>query len=82
VADEQGPRLGHRDRARAARALDQPLADDALERRDLLRDRRLRVAEPGRGGAERALAGHRLQRGQVPQLHPEPTIRFHDGNES
>ena len=34
-----------RDRARAARALHEPHADDPLEQRDLLADRRLRVAE-------------------------------------
>ena len=40
VAEEQPSRLGERNRARAARPLDQPLADDPLERRDLLADRR------------------------------------------
>ena len=64
--------------ARAARALDEPLADDPLERRDLLADRRLRVAEPFRRAAERALVRERLQRCEVADLDAEPTIRFHD----
>ena len=55
VAQQQLAGLGQRDRARAARPLDEPLADDPLERRDLLADRRLRVAEPLRGASERAL---------------------------
>src|SRR5256885_11716320 len=43
----------------------QALADRALKRRNLLADRRLRVAERLRRGGERALARHRLQRQQV-----------------
>jgi hypothetical protein len=38
----------------------------------------LRVAERLRGAAERALAGDRLEGGQVTELDAEPTIRFHD----
>src|SRR6476661_1142575 len=64
--------------ARAARPLDQAIADQALERRDLLADGGLRVAQPDRGAAEAALLRHRLQGSQVPQFDPEPTIRFHD----
>ena len=45
VAEEQLARLRQRDAPRAAGALDQLLADDALEHLDLLADRRLRVAE-------------------------------------
>ena len=63
---------------RAAGPLDELLADDPLERGDLLADGRLRVAEPARRAAERALLRHRLQRGEVPQLDAEPTIRFHN----
>ena len=62
--------------------LDEPLADHALERLDLLADRGLRVSEPLRGAAERALLGHRLERGQMPQFDPEPSIRSHNRNES
>ena len=78
VAQQHGPRLGHRDLPRPARALDETLTDGALERRDLLGDRRLRVAEPGGGSTERALMGHRAKRGQVAHLDPEPSIAFHD----
>ena len=45
VAEQQPAGLGQRDRPRPARAVDQALADDALEGGDLLADRRLRVAE-------------------------------------
>ena len=58
--------------------LDQPQPDDALERRDLLRDRRLRVAETLRRPPERALVGDRLERDEMAQVEPEPAIRFHD----
>ena len=67
--------------ARPAGPLDEPLADDPLERRDLLADRRLRVAESFGGAPERALLGDRPQRGEVAQLDAEPTIRFHNGSQ-
>ena len=82
VPQQERAGLGQRDRARAAGPLDEPLADDPLERRDLLADRRLRVAEPLRGAAERALVRERLQRGEVAHLDAEPTIRFHDRYQS
>ena len=67
---------GQRDRARAARALHEPHADDPLEQRDLLADGRLRVAEgPGRA-AERALAGDGVERREMTHLDAEPTIRI------
>ena len=78
VGQEQVPGLGQRDGARPARALDELLADDLLERLDLLADRRLRVAEPLGGTAEGALRGDRLERCEVPELDAEPVIRFHD----
>ena len=55
------------------------LADDPLEGRDLLADRRLRVAERVGGTAERRLTGDGLQRDQVTELDAEPSIRIHDG---
>ena len=39
VTEQQGARLGQRDGPRAAGSLDERLADDLLERRDLLADR-------------------------------------------
>ena len=65
--------LGQRDDAAAAPPVDEAHADGGLERRDLLADRRLRVAEHGAGAAERALAGDRLECGEVPELDPRPT---------
>ncbi len=78
VAQEQLARVGERDGPRAARTLDQRLADDPLERRDLLAHRRLRVAEPLGRAAERALARDRVERGEMPHLDPEPLIRLCD----
>ena len=84
VTEEQHARLRERDRARATRTLEQPLADDPLERLDLLADCRLRVAERLGGAAERALAGDRLEGREMPDLDAEPavaSIRFHDRRE-
>ena len=64
---------------RAARPLDEALADDALEHCDLLADRRLRVAEPLRRAAERAFLGDGLERDQMPQLETHPFISLHNG---
>ncbi len=61
VPQEQRAGLGQRDGAGPAGAVDQPLADDPLQRGDLLADRRLRVAEAGGGAAEGALLGDRLE---------------------
>ena len=63
----------------ALRVLDELLADDPLEGRDLLADRGLRVAERDGGATERRLTGDGLQRDQVAKLDAEPTIRIHDG---
>ena len=76
VAQHDVARGRQRDRARAARALHEPHPDDPLEQRDLLADRRLRVAEgPGRA-AERALARDGVERREVTYLDAEPTIRI------
>ena len=75
VPEEQLARLGERDCPRASRSLDELLADDPLERRDLLADRRLRVAKSFSGPPERALAGERLQGGEMPQFDAQPPIR-------
>ncbi len=79
VSEQQLSRLGERHLARPPGALDELLADDPLEGRDLLADRRLGVAERDRRAAERRLTRDGLQRDQVAKLDPEPTIRVHDG---
>ena len=71
-------RLGQRDRAGTARALDQLEADGALERGDLLRDGRLRVAEAIGSAREGALLRDGLQRGQVARLDSDESISRHD----
>ena len=82
MAEQQPPGLGQRHRARPARTLDEPDADGALERRDLLADGGLRVAEGGRRASERAFLREGLQGGEMPQFDAEPAIRFHNGLQS
>src|SRR5262249_51783949 len=77
MPQEDAPGVRDRDGPGPARAVDEALADKALERRDLLADGRLRVPQPGGGAAEAALLGDRLQGRQVAQLDPEPMIRLH-----
>jgi GntR family transcriptional regulator/MocR family aminotransferase len=72
-AQQQVARLGEPERVTTVRSLDQTLADELLERSDLLADRRLRKAEPGRRAVERSLFGDRPKRDQVPELDPEPS---------
>ena len=81
VPEQQLAGGGQGDAAWAAGPVDEPLPDDALELRDLLADRRLRVAELAGGGAERAAAGDRLEGREMAQFDPEPTITFHYRNE-
>ena len=75
VSQEELAGLGHRDRPRAAGALDELLAHDALEGGDLLAHGRLGVAELEGGAAERACPGHRFERREVPHLDAEPVVR-------
>jgi hypothetical protein len=58
--------------APARRARHERHADDALERLQLLADRRLRVAEPHRRTAHRALARDRLEGREMPEVEPGP----------
>jgi hypothetical protein len=82
VAEQELAGVRERDGTRAAGALDEALADDALERRDLLTDGRLRVPERDRRSSEGAFARDGLKRRQMAQFDPEPSIRFHDRLES
>ena len=68
VAEQQLAGARQRDGPRASGSVEQPMAHVALERRDLLGDGRLGVAELERGRAERALVGNRPQRRQVSDL--------------
>ena len=61
VAEQQEPGLGRLHAPGAAGTVEEPLADDSLELRDLLADRRLGVAELTRRAAERAGARDRFQ---------------------
>ncbi len=82
VAQQQPAGLGEGDRARPARPLEQPLADQSLEGLDLLADRGLRVAERSCRAAERPFARDRFEGGEMPELDAEPSIRFHDRYEA
>ena len=62
----------------AARALDEPHADDRLERRNLLADGGLRVAKSLCRVAERAELGDGVQGQQVTQLESGPNSRQAD----
>ena len=82
VREQLTTRLGQLDRAHARRSRDERHADDALERAQLLADRRLRVAEPHGGATHRALARNRLERRQVPQIEPGPFRKSADDSRS
>jgi len=71
-------RLGQRDRSRTAGTLDELEADRALERGDLLRDGRLRVAQPLGRAREGALLGDGLQGGEVAGFDSDESISRHD----
>src|SRR5439155_16370518 len=70
----QPPLLGEARAPRPPPAIDEPAPDDRLERGDLLAHRRLDVAEPNGGRAERALFGHGLERYEMPELRREPAV--------
>ena len=82
VAQQELTGLGEGHRSRPTRAVEQALADDPLEGRDLLADGGLRVAETLRRAAERARLRNRLERSEMPQLDAEPPIRFHDRHQT
>ena len=68
VTEEDLPGFRERDRAGAARALDETEADDAFERRDLLGDGRLGVAETLCRAAERPFVRDGLERDQMAKI--------------
>ena len=78
VAVEHHARRAERDRSGPAGPLDELDADGAFERRDLLRDGRLRVAELlGRAG-EAVRLGDRAERLEMAHLDPGVSISRHD----
>ena len=66
--------VGQRDGLRTGRAMDETMADDPLERCDLLADRGLNVPKRTRGPAERRLLRDRHERGEMPKLDAEPFV--------
>ncbi len=80
VPEQASARVGRRHRAPATRALEQLQAGRALERRDLLADRRLRVAERDSGAAERPRLDDGLERSEVADLDPCQPMMVCDHN--
>src|SRR4029453_1144199 len=72
VRENALPRGGGGDPLEPLRGDDEPLADDPFERRDLLADRRLRVAELLGRLVERALLSDGFERGEMPHLDADP----------
>ena len=70
--------FGQRHRTRPARPIDEAMTDGFLERRDLLRDRTLRVAEARRRLRERTGLGDGLQGHQVADFDADGQIVFSD----
>jgi hypothetical protein len=68
VGQDQRAERGDPHRLRPAWPVEHCPADDLLQCRDLLADRRLGVAKPGGGPAERALIGDSGHGGEMPQL--------------
>jgi hypothetical protein len=76
VAVQELAGLGQIGRFAAARALDQLLADEPLERRHLVAHGRLRVAEPPCRARERALLRDGVERDEVPHRQRTHAIEF------
>jgi hypothetical protein len=78
VAEQEPAGVGQVDGAGPTRPLDELLPDGALQPRDLLADRGLRIAELAGCTAEGARPGDSLQGGQVTQLDAEKSITVYD----
>ena len=65
------------DGARSTGTVEQGPADEPLEGGDLLADSRLRVAEPDRRTAERALRRHCIERRKVAQFEVAKLLHVH-----
>ena len=77
VLDEDLARLGQHDPA--GTALQQPHAGLALERGDLLRDRRGRVGEHVGGGRQRTAAGDLAEHAQAANVQHRPKVTAQEG---
>ena len=83
VAEQEAAGVGQVDGPRAARAVDEPLADDALELGDLLAHRRLRVAELARGARRTSACRPTASRAaRWRSSTPSQSITFHNRIES
>lgn len=69
MREEDCARRRQCDGAGAARPVDQALAGEALQRRDLMADRRLHVPKSKCGTPEGAFLRDRAQRNEVSELH-------------
>ena len=76
VGQKHLARFRQRDRARSARAVDEPLTHDAFEGCDLLAHGRLGISEMLGRAAERPLGGDRLKGREMPELEAQPLIRL------
>jgi hypothetical protein len=77
VGEQGGADRGQFDRPWSTRAVEQAMADDALERGDLLADRRLAEPEAIGSAAEGAFGGDGLQRLEVADLDVVEADRLH-----
>jgi hypothetical protein len=76
VAQQERAGRGELDLRLTSGSLDEPLADDGLERGDLLTDRGLGVAELLRCAPEGAELGDGVEREQVAELESAPNSRW------
>ncbi len=77
VVEQVGTERGEFNGPRAAGTVEDRVADDPFERRDLLADRRLGVAEPFRGAAEGAFRGDGVQRHQQADVEVPQSAHEH-----
>src|SRR5438445_2680667 len=74
VTQQHSPGGGQASRPTALRAFQQALAHDPLQRRELLADRRLGIAQPYSGGAKSSLFSNFPQRNKMTKLQRIPPL--------
>jgi hypothetical protein len=77
MGEQRGADRRQLDLARPARPIEQAVADDALERGDLLADRRLAETQPIGSPSEGAFGGDRLEGLEVSDLDVVEADRLH-----